>query len=160
MDSAAAGSGKLVVAEGASGMGKAALLDYALEYAHATGMKVLRCAVSEFETDYAFGTVLTLFLNYLSGLDRVARDGLLTGRAAICKSLFDHTDRALKRVVDNDQFPFIDGLYWLTVNITHDGPVIVLIDDIHCADRGFAPVLDLPDPPTGHAASCHRCHAA
>lgn len=128
--SARSGLGQLVVVEAVSGMGKTALLDEARRRAISAGMNVLHSAGSAFETDYTFGTIVTLF----STSGSIAGD-LFRGRAASCSPLFGAARHNTTATNDREQFGPIDGLFWLTVNISQTGPTVLLIDDAHYADE-------------------------
>ena len=48
--------------------------------------------------------------------------------------------RVFDGVGDDDRvdgsFAVLHGLYWLTVNLTSDGPLLLSIDDVQWCDRG------------------------
>src|SRR5919108_2200241 len=61
LDSAATGSGGLVVVEGEAGIGKTSLLAAAAELAGARGMRVLAARAAPLEQAYGYGIVRQLF---------------------------------------------------------------------------------------------------
>jgi DNA-binding CsgD family transcriptional regulator len=130
---AAGGVGQIEVIEAPSGMGKSTLLAQARAHALAAGMQVLQGAGSELEVDYPFGTVLTLFQDWLAHADTAAQDRLLRGRAALAAPLLRDSDEGL--ITAGDQFAIIHGLYWCTVNLSELGPTVLLVDDVHWADE-------------------------
>lgn len=133
VNSAVAGSGEVVIIEAPDGLGKTALLEWSSELARANGMQVLAASTSEFESDFAFGTVSTMFLDHLANRAAHERAQLLSGRAASCAALFDHG--TFEAWTTDRHVALIEGLYWLTVNLSDVSPTLLLLDDIHCADE-------------------------
>jgi DNA-binding SARP family transcriptional activator/tetratricopeptide (TPR) repeat protein len=125
-----AGSGGTVLIEGSAGIGKTRLLIEAGRLATATGVRVLSARGSELERAVGFGTVRQLFEPSLVEPGR--RETLLTGAAAGARGVFDG-------IGDDDRvdgsFAVLHGLYWLTVNLISDGPLLLSIDDVQWCDR-------------------------
>ena len=123
-----AGGGGTVLIEGSAGIGKTRLLVEAGRLASAAGVRVLSARGSELERAFGFGAVRQLFEPSL--LDPARRDALLDGAAAGARGVFD--------VVSDDRmdgsFAVLHGLYWLTVNVTSDGPLLLAVDDVQWCD--------------------------
>src|SRR5580692_223369 len=61
IDAAVAGTGSVLLIEGAAGIGKTRLLGHACDQAAAAGMTVLTARAAEYEGGYAWGVVRQLF---------------------------------------------------------------------------------------------------
>ena len=130
-----AATGRLLLVEGHAGIGKSALLDAAVGRARAAGMAVMRARASELESDFAFGIALQLFEPLLAGADDETRDRLLAGSAALAGPLLERpTSWGGDEAVDRS-YPVMHGLFWLLTNLAETAPVLIVIDDVHWADR-------------------------
>jgi DNA-binding CsgD family transcriptional regulator len=123
---AAAGSGRLVLIEGPAGIGKSGLLAGLRERARPT-LQVLQARAGELEREFAYGVVRQLFEA------RVAVRGGLSGAAAPAAALFE-------QALAPDQegaasFAALHGLYWLTLDVAAEQPLLLAIDDLHWTDR-------------------------
>ncbi|MBS1678016.1 MAG: AAA family ATPase [Actinobacteria bacterium] len=130
---AIAGSGSLVHVEGPAGIGKTGLLAAARELAGARDLAVLSASGGELERDFAYGIVRRLFERRLLAEPEPEREGLLAGRAA---------PAALAIGFEGPVSPpaeagaaVLDGLYRLTANLGARGPLVLVVDDAHWADR-------------------------
>ncbi|MEV4319074.1 AAA family ATPase [Actinocrispum sp. NPDC049592] len=121
---AVGGQGLTALVEGPPGIGKTALLAATAEHAAELGMQVVTAIGGELEQDMPFAIVRQLFERPLR-----ARPGLLTGAAGIAAPVFGQQDgtTALGDVVH--------GLYWLCAGLAEDGPLLVIVDDVHWADE-------------------------
>lgn len=126
IDAALAGSGSVLLVEGAAGIGKTRLLAYACERAAAAGMTVLTARAAEYEDGYAWGVVTQLFDSELRSSSGGTREDAATLAA-----------RALiqpERPRDEDAYAVLHGLYWLTADIAQRAPLLLAIDDLQWAD--------------------------
>ncbi len=115
---ARAGSGRFVLIEGAAGSGKSALL----AAVPTRGMRVLRAAGGEWERDYAFGAIRQLFARLPVGL--------FTGLAALAAAIVAvPPDTGL-----DPGFDVLDAVYWALAGLAAQGPVLVVLDDLHWVD--------------------------
>ena len=152
---ACAGTGSVLLIEGAAGIGKTRLLAYACERATAAGMTVLTARAAEYEGGYAWGVVRQFFEAELRA-GTLTRPGMDRGDAAALAA------RVLTQPVrtgDEDRYAVLHGLYWLTADIarsspggaaprtprgvsdenasvadTHGVPLLLAVDDLHWAD--------------------------
>jgi DNA-binding CsgD family transcriptional regulator len=128
-------AGGLLLVEGHAGIGKSALLDVAVARARADGMTVMRARASELESDFAFGIALQLFEPLLAGADDETHDRLLAGSAGLAGPLLERpTSWGGDEDVDRS-YPVMHGLFWLLSNLAEASPVVIVIDDVHWADR-------------------------
>ncbi|HKD93942.1 MAG TPA: AAA family ATPase [Gaiellaceae bacterium] len=132
IEAARAGHGRLVVIEGAAGIGKTVLLAQARRLAEAAGFRAVSARAGELETSYAFGVVRQLLEPEVARATDEERAVLLDGAAGLAT-------RALGRVSETgaaagDSFATLHGLYWLTANLAARGPLLVLVDDLHWTD--------------------------
>lgn len=121
------GRGQMCLIEGPSGVGKSRLLDECATSAEAAGMVVLRARCSELTREYPFGVARNLFETTVIRSDSAQRAKLLRGPAALAEPIFGRGQAV-------DEFSILHGLYWLTVNLAEDRPVVLLIDDVSWAD--------------------------
>lgn len=119
-----------VLVEGPAGIGKSRLLVEAVRVATSAGLRVLSARGSQLERSFGFGAVRQLF-DPCTG-DPGARDRLLAGAASVAKPVFDEV--AGDETANNGSFAVLHGLYWLTVNLANEGPVVICIDDIQWCD--------------------------
>ncbi|WP_111767805.1 ATP-binding protein [Nakamurella deserti] len=129
LSDATRGEGRVVVLQGPAGIGKTALLDYVRDEAGTRGVRVLTARASALDRAFAHGVVHQLFEPALAGVDRPRRDALLSGAAGRAATLFAGGDAA-----DEPAYAIQHGLYWLTVNLTGDRPLLMLVDDLQWAD--------------------------
>ncbi|HST39331.1 MAG TPA: AAA family ATPase, partial [Conexibacter sp.] len=133
IEAACASSGRILLLEGAAGLGKTQLLALTTRHAQERGMVVLRARGGELERQYPFGVALQLFEPYLTNAGARERRRVLAGAAA-------HAEPALTgRVRIQDQtgppeFPLLHGLHWVAANIAEQKPLLLAVDDAHVAD--------------------------
>ena len=122
---AAAGQGRFVLIEGPAGIGKTGLLADLRVRAAGAGLRVLSARVGELEREFAYGVVRQLFER------EVAAGGALEGAAAPAAAVFGSHGGG-----DEDaSFAMLHGLFWLTLNLAADGPLLLAVDDLHWTDR-------------------------
>jgi DNA-binding SARP family transcriptional activator/tetratricopeptide (TPR) repeat protein len=127
LDDLAAGEPRLVLVEGPPGIGKSRLLAEARRLAAARGLRVLTARGSQLERSFGFGVVRQLFEPVLAG---GRGEQLLSGAAASARGVFD-----LARAQPADgSFAVLHGLYWLTVDLTAGGPLVLAVDDVQWCD--------------------------
>jgi len=131
-----AGRGGVLVVTGPAGIGKTALLTEAGQRAARPGMRVLAGRGGELEGGFSFGVARQLFEPLLAGAAPAEREALLAGaarRALI--ALGDEAGAAPPEAGNEPLFTVVHGLYWLVVNASAAGPVLVVVDDLHWADQ-------------------------
>ena len=136
LSAAVTGTGRLVVLEGAAGLGKSRLVRWAHEDATERGMLTLSARSGEPERDFAFGVALQLFERWLTAAEHAVRDEVLAGAAALSLPLFEgqHWGR-VRDPGDPAVQGLLHGLFWLTVNISARGPLLLAVDDLHWSDH-------------------------
>ena len=82
---------------------------------------------------FAWGVVRQLFEPWLADLGRTERSDLLGGSAALARPVFGF--QTVDVDTPEESFAALHGLYWLTLNIAREVPVVVALDDLHWADR-------------------------
>ncbi len=127
--------GGIAVVEGPAGIGKSHLLGCVIDAAREQEMLVLRATGVEGERDFSFAVVLQLFERWLSGCDQLAREELFSGAAALARPLLQ--ERQLDGAGVSAE-GLLHGLFWVTVNISAQAPLLLAIDDLHWADAGSA----------------------
>jgi DNA-binding CsgD family transcriptional regulator len=133
---ARAGRGGVLLITGPAGIGKTVLLGAARERAGQAGMRVLAGRGGELEGGFSFGVARQLFEPLLAGAGAAEREALLA--VAARRALIALEDRAggpLSAAGSEPPFAVMHGLYWLAVNASGAGPVLVTVDDLHWADQ-------------------------
>ncbi len=121
------GDGRVLVIEGAAGIGKSRLLQELRETA--TGaQRVLYARASELERGFAFGVVRQLF----EGVVRDATLGpiALDSAASAARDIFEETPGEERAA----SFALLHSLHWLAVNLAEDQPLVLAVDDLHWCD--------------------------
>jgi DNA-binding CsgD family transcriptional regulator len=129
---AAAGEGHVGLVEGPAGIGKTRLVAEAKSRAADAGLRVLTARGGELEREFAFGVVHQLFGPALA--DEEVRAATLTGAAAAARSVFAAVEDGEGSGGDAS-FAVLHGLYWLTVNLSAEQPLLLAIDDLHWCDH-------------------------
>ena len=127
IEGARADGGRVVLIEGPAGIGKTRLLAVARERA-ARGMTVLTARCSELEREFSFGAVRQLFEPVARDPERRAR--LLAGAAAPVEGVLGAPEGDAEGT-----FAVLHGLYWATLNLAEEQPVLIAIDDLQWSDR-------------------------
>jgi predicted ATPase len=133
LEAAHDGAGRLVVVEGPPGIGKTRLLAAARTLAAEAGLEALWGRGGEFERDFPYGVARQLFEPLLERLEPGDRAELLGGAAGLAAPLFDAGRNGPDAGPDRS-FATGHGLYWLVVNLSAHGPVLVAVDDLHWVD--------------------------
>ena len=125
------GSGaKLMIIEGQAGIGKSTLVAEARRLAAADGIRMLVGRGSLLEREFPFGVVRQLFEPELA--DPKERKRLLSGAAEAAEGVF----AAVPGESGGDtSFAALHGLYWLTVDLAAEKPLILIVDDLHWVDH-------------------------
>ena len=132
---ALAGQGVVALIEGPAGIGKSRLLTEARRMGSAGGATVLAARGSALEREFGYGAVRQLFEPLLVDRDRRAR--LLGGPAAAAASVFDAAVDDAPAVGEqrpDASFAVLHALYWLVVDLTAEGPVVLAVDDLQWCD--------------------------
>jgi DNA-binding CsgD family transcriptional regulator/tetratricopeptide (TPR) repeat protein len=127
----AAGESGVACIEGSAGIGKSRLIAHARDRAVDEGFVVFSARGAVLEREFAFGAVRQLFEG------SVARDpGLLDrGSAASAGRIFKPaTDVAEAQSREDPSFAALHGLYWLTVHLCEEQPLMLAVDDLQWCD--------------------------
>jgi len=129
LDAARSGRSGVLVVLGDAGIGKTALLDYAMEAA--SDMRLVRAAGMESERNLDFATLHQLCVPLLDGLDRLPspqRDALAVTFGLSCGTVPDR---------------FLVGLALLTLlsEMAQDRPLLCVVDDAQWLDRASVQAL-------------------
>jgi DNA-binding CsgD family transcriptional regulator len=130
---AQAGRGNAVLLEAPAGLGKTSLLRAAAQSAAELGFTCLRARAGELERDFAYGCVRQLLEPAVARAEGEERERLFGGAAALSRPLFVLLEECPPPAPEG-AFSVLHGLYWLLNNIADEGPVALLVDDLHWAD--------------------------
>lgn len=131
LDGAVGGQGQLALVSGPAGIGKSRLLAEARGLAAERGALALTARGSQMEKEYAFGAVRQLFEPLLA---KGSTEKLFAGSARSAAGVFDVGTEDLGAT--DGSLAVLHGLYWLTVNLAADSPVVVAMDDLQWCDTG------------------------
>ncbi|MGH8885243.1 MAG: helix-turn-helix transcriptional regulator [Egibacteraceae bacterium] len=129
-----AGRGRVVLVEGPAGIGKTRLLGEARDRAVSLGLRVLAGSGGELERDFAFGLVRQLLEPAVAGSPGGQREVFWSGAARFAEPLFAGPDVGVGGAGNPSQ-SILHGLFWLTANLAGRTPLLLVIDDLHWADR-------------------------
>jgi DNA-binding CsgD family transcriptional regulator len=132
---ASRGEGRLVIVEGPAGIGKTRLLRSVRDAELADGAtRVLGARATELETHIAFGVVRQLLGPLVFALAERDRERLFTGAASLARSVLEEGEPQAGAPV-GDRYSTINGLFWLVSTLCRDEPLILVVDDLQCADE-------------------------
>ncbi len=126
---------RLVVVEGRAGIGKSRVLAAARERAAERGIRTLSARGTELEQEFAYGAVRQLFEPLRTDPD--LWEAALAGAAEPARAVFEAASMVAGEgdAPRDSSFATLHGLYWLTLNLTGRGPLMLAIDDLHWVDR-------------------------
>jgi DNA-binding CsgD family transcriptional regulator len=139
------GDGALAIVQGPAGIGKTALLERVRHQAGESGLAVLSARAGELEADFAYGVARQLLEPPLAGPRGRGRRGKLT--AARRTRLLAGPAQPAERVVgapaielplepqQDVAYGVLHGLYWLTLNLADEQPLLLCVDDAQWVDR-------------------------
>ena len=138
------GYGSLLLLEGEAGIGKTRLLQAAGRRARELRLATLGARGSELERDFAYGVVRQLFEAPLVAASPPERAELLAGAAGRAAPLFglEAPEGDPGGALLDPSFAVLHGLYWLCANLSRRAPLLVALDDAHCADQASLRFLE------------------
>ena len=130
---AVGGDGRAMLIEGPAGMGKTTLLAAARRRGRELGATILAARGGELEAHFPFGVVRQLFEPLLYRASAESRAQLFAGAARLAEPVLSAAGDGAS--VGGDASAPLHGLYWLTVNLSVQAPVVIAVDDAHWADE-------------------------
>ncbi|MFD3419584.1 helix-turn-helix transcriptional regulator [Streptomyces decoyicus] len=133
---ARAGSGGIALLEGVVGIGKSLLLHRLVSSLPTEGLRVLEARGDALERDFPFGVVRQLFEPLLATLDAPELTRLLGSNARTAAQALSGETLPGDVVVPTEDMSYavLHGLYWFTCNLAAETPLVIVVDDAHCAD--------------------------
>ncbi|MFK4265878.1 helix-turn-helix transcriptional regulator [Streptomyces milbemycinicus] len=137
-EAARSGRAGLVILSGPAGIGKTTLLHAFVNGGACQGMTVLHGRCGEVVTNAGYGGVRALFGSL--GLTEAGDGGvhespLLKGSAGRALPALRPAPAEEEPGTAATVYPVLHGLYWLTVNLTARGPLVLVLDDAHWCDE-------------------------
>lgn len=130
IERAAAADAATCVIEGPPGIGKSRLVAEARAIATEHGAAVLSASASELERGFGFGVAVQL----LEPAVRNDHDRLLAGAAAPARLIVGPERTHASDTASDPSFAALDGLYWLTLRLAEQRPLVLTIDDLQWCD--------------------------
>ncbi|MGD9736884.1 MAG: AAA family ATPase [Solirubrobacterales bacterium] len=131
LDGLAAGRSRAALIEGPAGIGKTRLLTAGREAAKERGIASLGARGSELEREFPFGVVRQMLEPAL--MARPNRGELFEGAAEMASAVF--APPGSEGLGGDASFAVLHGLYWLTLDLVGDRPLLLTIDDLQWCDR-------------------------
>ncbi|MFD9624109.1 AAA family ATPase [Streptomyces virginiae] len=125
------GSGRVVVIEGAAGVGKTRLLAEVRAAGLEAGAGVVSARGLDLEREFPFGVLRQLFEPLLARADTEGQEALWAGPAGQARGVLSRVDPAAGPKGD---FAVLHGLLWLTMNACQERPLVMLVDDLQWCD--------------------------
>lgn len=133
LEGAAAGSGRVLLLEGAAGVGKSTLAAAAQRAASERGFAVAAARATDIAQPFPYGVALQLFGPFVSDLDEDTLQQLFHGSARFSRSLF-FEPQGEDDLSDPQGLAHNHGLYWLGANLSEQRPMLLVVDDAHWSD--------------------------
>jgi DNA-binding NarL/FixJ family response regulator len=127
---AAAGAGRVIVVEGAAGIGKSSLLAVCAHDAASRGATVLRARGGPLEQDAAWGVARQLFAPIQGS---AVWSELGVGAAGLARRALD-PETPEPALGGDAMHAAAHGLVWLATNLADRIPTLLVVDDVHWAD--------------------------
>jgi DNA-binding CsgD family transcriptional regulator/tetratricopeptide (TPR) repeat protein len=128
---AKSGEARLVLIEGAAGIGKSRMLLEARTLGEQAGFNVVTARGNEFEREYPFGVIRQLVGSV--GLSEAATgDRVIDAEAERADELLRSVDEGGS---ETTSFKVLDTLYWNTAHAAEEAPLMLAIDDLQWSDR-------------------------
>ncbi|MGE7439195.1 AAA family ATPase [Kitasatospora sp. NPDC001175] len=131
---ARAGQGAVVLVRAGAGMGKTSLVNAWAAAEQARGTRVVRASGAELEQDFAFAALRQLAEPLLARAGRAGRERLLSGPAELASHALRVDGTGDEGLSPEASLGVLHGLYWLMVHVADDGPLALVVDDVHWAD--------------------------
>jgi DNA-binding CsgD family transcriptional regulator len=131
LDDLAEGRSRAALIEGPAGIGKTRLLAEARRLAKERRIPSLGARGSELEREFPFGVVRQMLEPAL--LARPNRTELFEGAAEVAEAVF--APPGTESLGGDASFAVLHGLYWLTLDLVGERPLLLTIDDLHWCDR-------------------------
>jgi AAA ATPase domain len=102
--------------------------------AAAADLRVLAARGGELEREFPFGVVRQLFEPVILGDG--GNGAVFAGAAGAARPIFEVVETAASGDGAADpSFAVLHGLFWLTVNLSGERPLVVAVDDLHWSDH-------------------------
>jgi len=149
LDEVLNGSGAMIMLRGEPGIGKTRILDEFADQATERGAVVLRgaCYDGEWQPPYGpFAEVIAAYAREADGPALVETIGKRAGiLARIAPGLHEKLDGISEPVTldkEEERFRLFDAVAQFLVSVSQQAPLVVILDDLHWAERGTVALLN------------------
>ena len=143
------GRGAVTMLRGEAGIGKSRLLEEFTQVAATGGVIVLRGACYDGEWQRPYGPFAEAITEYARNSDRAElaaivgkRAGVLARIAPALNDLIDDIASPAEIGGEDEQFRLYDAVAQFFIGITAHAPLVLILDDLHWADRGVTSMLN------------------
>ncbi|HUA34310.1 MAG TPA: AAA family ATPase [Candidatus Binataceae bacterium] len=143
------GRGAVTMLRGEAGIGKTRLLEEFSQIAATSGVTVLRGACYDGEWQRPYGPFAEAITEYARNSDRSElaaiigkRAGVLARMAPVLNDLIDDVATPDAIGGEDEQFRLYDAVAQFFIGITAHAPLVLILDDLHWADRGVTSMLN------------------
>jgi DNA-binding CsgD family transcriptional regulator len=137
VERAASGAGGALLVEGAAGVGKTRLLQFAAQLADGPRLRVLEARGGELEQSFPFGVAAQLLGPAVAAMGGPQRAAILSGAAGHAVDVIDPRATAELTSARSHEalYARLLGLYWLCAGLSAEKPLLLVVDDAHWADE-------------------------
>lgn len=131
---AAEGAGGVIALQGPPGAGKSSLLGAVREFGPPAEMRVLAGRGAQLETDIGYGLVRQLLEGAVRSAPADQQARIFAGAGRFARRIFD-LEADEQPAIDDNASRMLHALYWVTVGLAEEAPLLLVADDLHWADR-------------------------
>ena len=137
LDAVASSEGSVLAIQAAAGLGKTTVLEVVRERATERGLRVAKARGADLERDFSFGVVRQLLEPCAARATVDRRRELFDGSAQLAAPILAASSPVAASSAGRfgeAVGPAMHGLYWLAINLSERGPLLLCVDDAHWAD--------------------------
>ncbi len=148
LEEARNGRGSIVMLRGEPGIGKTRTIDEFADQARQQGVTILRGACYDGEWQPPFAPFAEAIAEYARHADPAQFAAVLGKRGSILARIAPSLRESLNDAAEpasldkeDERFRLFDAVAQFVITLSHRGPLVLLLDDLHWADRGTVAML-------------------